>query len=109
MKRKDFTRREFVKTNTIAGIGAAVVAGLAPSVVASCSSDTGVPAILGGQKIHTNGWPGWPQWKPAYNESLMKVMQSGVWSRADIVTEFENKWAATIGSKRCLSVVNGTN
>jgi len=109
MKRKDFTRREFVKTNTIAGIGAAVAAGLAPSLVASCSADTGVPAILGGQKIHTGGWPGWPQWKPAYNESLMKVMQSGVWSRADIVTEFENKWAATIGSKRCLSVVNGTS
>lgn len=109
MKRRDFTRREFVKTNTIAGIGAAVAAGLAPSVAASCSADTGVPAILGGQKIHSGGWPEWPQWKPAYNESLLKVMQSGVWSRADIVTDFEKIWAETIGSKRCLSVVNGTN
>lgn len=109
MEKRDFTRREFVKTNTIAGIGAAVTAGLATSAVASCATDTGVPAILGGTKIHTGGWPGWPQWKPAYNESLLKVMQSGVWSRADVVTEFEKKWAATIGSKRCLSVVNGTN
>jgi dTDP-4-amino-4,6-dideoxygalactose transaminase len=108
MKMKDFTRREFVKTNTLAGIGAAV-AGLAPAVVANCSADTGVPAILGGEKIHSGGWPVWPQWKPEYNESLTKVMQSGVWSRADIVNEFEKKWAETIGSKRCLSVVNGTN
>jgi dTDP-4-amino-4,6-dideoxygalactose transaminase len=36
-------------------------------------------------------------------------MRSGVWSRADVVTEFEKKWAETIGTKRCLSVVNGTN
>ncbi len=108
MKLKDFTRREFVKTNTLAGIGAAV-AGLAPAVVANCSADTGIPAILGGEKIHSGGWPGWPQWKPSYNESLLKVMQSGVWSRADIVNEFEEKWAETIGSKRCLSVVNGTS
>ena len=108
MKLKDFTRREFVKTNTLAGIGAAV-AGLAPAVVANCSADTGIPAILGGEKIHSGGWPGWPQWKPSYNESLLKVMQSGVWSRADIVNEFEKKWAETIGSKRCLSVVNGTS
>jgi dTDP-4-amino-4,6-dideoxygalactose transaminase len=108
MKMKDFTRRDFVKTNTIAGIGA-VVAGLSPTAVANCSADTGVPAILGGEKVHTAGWPAWPQWKPAYNESLIKVMQSGVWSRADIVNDFEKKWAETIGSKRCLSVVNGTN
>ena len=109
MGKKDFTRREFVKTNTIAGIGAAVTAGLATSAVASCAADTGVPAILGGTKIHAGNWPEWPQWKPAYNENLLKVMQSGVWSRADVVTEFEKKWAAIIGSKRCLSVVNGTN
>ena len=32
-----------------------------------------------------------------------------MWSRAKVVDEFEKKWAETIGSKRCLTVVNGTN
>lgn len=36
-------------------------------------------------------------------------MRSGVWSRNKTVTEFENQWAKAIGSKRCLSLVNGTN
>src|SRR5690606_29144202 len=32
-----------------------------------------------------------------------------VWSRAGIVSEFEAKWAETVGAKRCLTLVNGTN
>ncbi len=32
-----------------------------------------------------------------------------MWSRKKVVTEFEEKWAQTIGAKRCLAVVNGTN
>ena len=44
-----------------------------------------------------------------YEEEVLKVLRSGVWSRAKVVTEFENKWAETIGTKRCLAVVNGTN
>jgi perosamine synthetase len=52
----------------------------------------------------------WPQWKPEkYEEQVLKVLRSGVWSRAEVVTEFEKKWAETIGTKRCLAVVNGTN
>ncbi len=109
MTKNDITRREFVKKNSLAGIGAVVGVGLSSSLAANCTADTGVPAILGGQKIHAGGWPEWPQWKSSYDESLLKVMKSGIWSRAEIVTEFEKKWAETIGSKRCLSVVNGTN
>lgn len=110
MAGKNYSRREFVKQNSLAGIGATVGIGLTPALVANCVSDTGVPAILGGQKIHAKGWPEWPQWKSGiYDESLLKVMKSGIWSRAEIVTEFEKKWAETIGVKRCLSVVNGTN
>ncbi len=49
-------------------------------------------------------------WNPATDEEqLLKVLRSGVWSRAEVVTEFEKKWAETIGAKRCLAVVNGTN
>jgi dTDP-4-amino-4,6-dideoxygalactose transaminase len=72
------------------------------------SSD--LPAILGGQAIRTKTWPEWPMWNPETDEELiLKVMRSGVWSRADVVAEFEKKWAQMIGAKRCLAVVNGTN
>jgi len=36
-------------------------------------------------------------------------MRSGVWSRANVTSEFEQKWAQLMGAKRCLSVVNGTS
>ena len=68
------------------------------------------PAILGGQAIRTKKWPEWPMWNPETDEELiLKVMRSGVWSRADVVSEFESRWAQINGAKRCLGVVNGTN
>lgn len=110
MAKKNVSRREFVKQNSLAGLGAAVAMGVGPALLANCASDNGIPAILGGQKIRTREWPVWPQWKPEkYEEQVLKVLRSGVWSRAETVTEFENKWAETIGTKRCLAVVNGTN
>ena len=73
-------------------------------------SDINSPAILGGQPIRTKGWPGWPIWNPETDEEqVIKVVRSGIWSRAAVVDEFEKKWAETIGTKRCLAVVNGTN
>jgi perosamine synthetase len=109
-KKENYTRREFVKQNSLAGLGAAVAIGISPALMANCATDTGTPAILGGQKIRTAAWPVWPQWKPEkYEEQVLKVLRSGIWSRAEVVNEFENKWASTIGTKRCLAVVNGTN
>ncbi len=110
MSKQKYSRREFVKKNSLAGLGAAVAVSVAPAVLANCSSDTGTPALLGGTPVRTKGWPDWPIWIPETDEPLLlKVMRSGVWSRAAVVTEFEQKWAEAIGTKRCLAVVNGTN
>jgi dTDP-4-amino-4,6-dideoxygalactose transaminase len=110
MSKRKYSRREFVIQNSIAGLGAAVAMGVAPSILANCTSDTGTPAILGGRKLRTKEWPKWPVWNPATDEEqVLKVLRSGVWSRAEVVTEFEKKYAETIGAKRCLAVVNGTN
>jgi perosamine synthetase len=110
MSKSNYTRREFVKQNSLAGIGAAVTIGMAPGLLPDFITDPGKPAILGGSKIFTGQWPVWPQWKSGqYDEQLLKVMRSGVWSRDSVVTEFEKKWAETIGTKRSLAVVNGTN
>lgn len=110
MKENKYSRREFVKQNSLAGLGAVVAMGIAPTLMANSATDNGNLAILGGQKVRSKGWPVWPMWNPATDEELvLEVLRSGVWSRAGVVTEFEKKWADTIGTKRCLAVVNGTN
>lgn len=55
-------------------------------------------------------WPRWPQWIPETDEQqVLEVLRSGVWSRAAKVNEFETRFAEVMGSKRCLTTVNGTN
>lgn len=110
MAKRNLSRREFVRSNSLAGLGVAITAG-SPALLASSYVKTQeTPAILGGQPIRTKPWPVWPDWNPKTDEEIvLKVLRSGIWSRADVVTEFENQWAKTIGSKRCLAVVNGTN
>ena len=110
MKQNDINRRGFIKSNAIVGLGAA--AGI-PSAIKSGNLVLGVkqkPALLGGPAAIDHDWPSWPIWNPETDEKrLLEVMRSGVWSRKMVVDEFELKWAETIGAKRCLAVVNGTN
>jgi dTDP-4-amino-4,6-dideoxygalactose transaminase len=81
-----------------------------PQIIAVIPSQTTPLAALGGSPIRSKPWPAWPIWNPETDEKrLLEAIRSGVWSRAAMVTEFEEKWAATVGAKRCLSVVNGTN
>jgi dTDP-4-amino-4,6-dideoxygalactose transaminase len=116
MSKRNFSRREFVKQNSMAGLGAVVGMGMSPALLANGTPGNGTDAgagklaILGGEKTRTKSWPDWPMWDPATDEErVIQVLRSGIWSRKDVVTEFEKKWAGTIGTKRCLAVVNGTN
>jgi len=107
---KGYTRREFIRKNSMAGLGLVATSGAAPDLWTSIIKTDDTPAILGGSPVHTGGWPDWPLWDPAKDEKqVIGVLRSGVWSRAGVVTSFEKKWAETIGSRRCLAVVNGTN
>jgi len=102
-------RRKFLKTNAILGAGA-IAGGLSLAPWSQTSANITTPAILGGTPIRTAAWPKWPQWdKDKDEELILKVLRSGVWSRDKVVEEFETKWAETLGVKRCLTVVNGTN
>ncbi len=122
MSTKNVTRREFIKQNSLTSLGAV----LAPSLLANGiegqaaarmaspvptpNASSSVPAWLGGQPVRTKAWPTWPIWNPETDEKqLLDVMRSGVWSRANVTTEFEQKWAQAVGVKRSLLVVNGTN
>lgn len=114
------SRREFLRRNSLTSLGAV----LTPSLLAEATAAAALPqspqkailpqttslASLGGNPVRTKPWPIWPIWNPETDEKrLLEVIRSGVWSRASVVTEFEEKWAETVGAKRCLSVVNGTN
>ena len=110
MTTKSYSRREFIKKNSLTGIGAVLASSAILPGITFCNTDVGTPALLGGTPVHAGGWPKWPIWNQATDEKqVIEVLRSGVWSRANFTTEFEEKWAKLIGAKRCLSVVNGTN
>jgi len=111
MTTNSFSRREFIKKNSLVGLGVLASSAVAfPAVSFADTSEADIPALLGGARAYTKRWPKWPEWEPATDEKrLLEVMRSGVWSRANVTAEFEQKWAQLIGAKRCLSVVNGTS
>ena len=110
ISKKTYSRRKFIKQNVL-GTGYLLAAGAVTQAVAGpLIQNTTSPAFLGGDPIRTAPWPKWPQWNPETDEKrIVEVLRSGVWSRSGVVTEFEKKWAETVGAKRCLSLVNGTN
>ena len=110
MPESEYSRREFLKHNSIAGLGVLLGTGVTPALLANTVTDTGTPAILGGKPALMGDWPKWPMWNAETDEKvLLEVVRSGVWSRNNTVNEFEKKWAEAVGAKRCLMVVNGTN
>jgi perosamine synthetase len=110
MINQKYSRRKFVKQNSKIGMGVAMGMSMSPSLFAANSNVAAKPAILGGEPAHTGGWTKWPKWIPETDEKkVLEVLRSGVWSRSGLVSEFEEKWAQTIGAKRSLAVVNGTN
>ncbi len=109
MSEKEYSRRKFLKNSTLTGLGVGLTTAVTPNLFAGYAKDAGTAAILGGQPVRTKGWPDWPMWDPETDEKrVIEVLRSGIWSRGKVVTEFEEKWAETIGSKRCLTTTNGT-
>lgn len=112
MSKHKFSRRNFLKYHSAAGLGLVVPGSLSslPSPHPAINRGAGKPALLGGNPVFNKEWPKWPQWIPGEDEKrVIEVLRSGTWSRKDVVTEFEKKWAEKTGAKRCLTVVNGTN
>ena len=105
-------RRDFLKKGALAS-GGLFLSGLwksSPAFGKGVSEARKIPAVLGGEKAHPGSWPKWPKWKgTAWDEKMIAVLRSGVWSRAKYTEQFESEWARMVGVKRCLSTVNGTN
>jgi dTDP-4-amino-4,6-dideoxygalactose transaminase len=107
---KSYSRRRFIKQNSLTGLGAILGMNISPSIFSENIRAADIPVVLGGQKVRTKGWPKWPLWIPESDEpQVLEVLRSGVWSRSKLVVEFEAKWAEINGAKRCLTTVNGTN
>ncbi len=107
---KKYSRRNFIKQNSQTALGAIIAMGVPTSFLATSKNISDNPAILGGSPVRSKSWPRWPIWNQESDEKrVLEVLRSGEWSRKGVVSEFENKWAETIGSKRALAVVNGTN
>src|SRR5688572_14938451 len=105
----NISRRSFIKNNSIAGVGL-ISTGLSSPSFFSITADKHKPVILGGQPLFSANWSKWPIWNPETDEpTVLKTLRSGVWSRENVVSEFEKQWANTMGMKRCLATVNGTN
>lgn len=110
MKKKNYSRRSFIRKNSLTGLGAILGMGFNPGMFSDNIKSADTPVILGGQKVRTKSWPKWPMWIPESDEpQVIDVLRSGVWSRSKLVIEFESKWAEINGAKRCLTTVNGTH
>ncbi len=110
MPEQRFYRSPFLKQSSLTGLGAVVAPKIGSATQMNTHFSSEEPAILGGSPVKSTDWPAWPQWSPEENEkSVLNVLRKGVWSRDKVVTEFEKRWAETIGTRRCLAVVNGTN
>ncbi|MEN8191284.1 MAG: DegT/DnrJ/EryC1/StrS family aminotransferase [Bacteroidota bacterium] len=110
MKDKSMSRRTFINKTSMSIAGTAIAGGMSIPTFAKSIKSSKEPAILGGSVIHKNEWPKWPIWNPKTDEKkIIKVLQSGVWSRNKVVAEFENKWADILGAKRSILTTNGTH
>ncbi len=108
MSNNRYSRRDFIRYQSVAGLGVVFSPGLAGA--ASGSAKIAPGAAIGGKPVFSGQWPKWPLWIPEEDEQgVLEVLRSGIWSRREKVTEFEKKWAKINGSKRCLALVNGTN
>ncbi len=107
MESKPYNRRQFVAATSAGTLAAATAPAMtAPAAAHRTASKL---AVRGGTPLRTQGFPGWPVWDPQRDEQLvLSVLRSGVWSRAKVVSQFEQQYAELLGAKRCLATTHGT-
>ena len=68
------------------------------------------PALLGGTPVHKGSWPRWPEWRQAWEPSILQILRSGLWYRGagEQVQRFESAYAELLGARRCLATASGT-
>jgi perosamine synthetase len=103
---KNLSRRKFI-ANTGYGAILTMAAGGMPLFTINRNLSSR-PAYLGGNQVRTSSFPSWPVWDDNDESAILPVLRSGIWSRRDVVTRAENKFAELMGSKYCLLTTHGT-
>jgi dTDP-4-amino-4,6-dideoxygalactose transaminase len=100
-------RRDFLRSSSIIGVGAAM--GLS-SIPYTMQSQTRQSAILGGKRSFSGSWPGWPVIGAPEEQELLKVLHSGKWCRLGSPTapRFEGEFRGMTGSAHALATSSGT-
>ena len=66
-------------------------------------------AMDGGKKVRTKPFPTWPVWDKSELGALREVLESGRWGLGNPkVAEFEEKFAAYVGTEHGICVTNGS-
>jgi perosamine synthetase len=102
---KKQSRRKFIATT---GSGALYTLGASTLPFGFTGNISGKLAVLGGDPVRTTKFPAWPIWDEDDEKAIIPVLRSGIWSRRDVVTRAEEKFAKLMGSKYCLLTTHGT-
>jgi dTDP-4-amino-4,6-dideoxygalactose transaminase len=104
-----WTRRSFLKS-TPALTAATSSLGIAASA-AKTPAGAGKPALLGGPKVRTEPFPGWPVSGGPEAQALLETLRSGKWYRGNgqQTKKFEEAFRNLTGSRHCLATANGTS
>ena len=102
------SRRRFIGSAAVAGAGLSL--GLKNAFGAKGKTVANQPAILGGPKVRSGAFPGWPIWDAREEEALVQVLRSGKWGRGSgqRVAQFEKAFEKLAGAKHCVATSSGT-
>ncbi len=111
MKKRPFTRRQFIATASASSLAA--VASTSLPAYADLTRRAGKLAILGGEPVRKNkSWPAWPHIDDQMVEAMVKTTKSGIWCRIQsangAVATFEKEYAKLMGSRFCVATGSGT-
>ncbi|NQU54660.1 MAG: DegT/DnrJ/EryC1/StrS family aminotransferase [Bacteroidetes bacterium] len=106
MRNRKITRRQAITTASIGTLGT-----LTRFPLTSFSlNNSNKLAIHGGEKVRNSAWHEWPVWETSAENDVVNMLRSGRWwrGRGEYIAEFEQKYAALMGAKRCLATASGT-
>ncbi|MFA7493477.1 MAG: DegT/DnrJ/EryC1/StrS family aminotransferase [Proteiniphilum sp.] len=106
---KKINRRLFLGSASIVGTGMVLKPG---SIWAANRVLDEKPALLGGEKTVTRGFPRWPIVDATEEKALLAAVRGRGWGRRaknNAADHFENNYANLLGANHCLTVNSGTS